>query len=154
MSAVSFAIVGCAKRKGAAPAPARDLYTSSLFRLSLAFAEAHAPRVLIASAYYGLLAPSTVIEPYDQQLSDLSPEQQRAWAVRLVAELGPRSNDPRPALLLAGGLYARLLQEELVRAGWEVEAPLAGLQIGQRLHWLSCSALERATRVPAERWGS
>lgn len=64
------AVVGCGAAKLARPAPARDLYTSSTFRLALAAAhELAAPgRVLILSGRYGLVRPGDVLDPYEQRI--------------------------------------------------------------------------------------
>lgn len=133
-----LALVGCGKAKAASPQPARLLYTSTLFRLSLAHAEASAERVWIVSALHGLVDPDEILSPYALALGELSLEVQRGWALGVtcyVTELfGP--SEGRRVLLLAGGAYALLLGASLARAGWSVEQPLRGLSIGRRLHWL------------------
>lgn len=144
-AAFPLALVGCGKAKAPDPQPARLLYTSTLFRLSLAHAEAAAERVWIVSALHGLVDPDETISPYALALGELSPEVQRIWALGVtsaVAELlGP--SEGRRVLLLAGGAYALLLGASLDRAGWQVEQPLRGLSIGRRLHWLARQAPTR-----------
>lgn len=139
-----LALVGCGKAKAASPQPARLLYTSTLFRLSLAHAEAVAARVWIVSALHGLVDPNEQISPYALALGELSPEVQRSWALGVtgyVSELLGAS-EGRRVLLLAGGAYA-LLGASLARAGWQVEQPLRGLSIGRRLQWLAQHAPAR-----------
>jgi hypothetical protein len=130
----SVALVGCGKSKAATPCWARQLYTSTLFRRSLAFAEHRAERVLIVSALFGLVLPDAPMEPYDARLEDLDAQEQRAWAASIARDLGP--GDGRQLLLLAGGPYAQLLAPALEAIGWAVDQPLRGKMVGQRQGWL------------------
>ena len=134
-SSFPLALVGCGKAKASSPQPARWLYTSTLFRLSLAHAEVTAERVWIVSALHGLVDPHEELSPYALALGELSPEVQQGWARGVVEQLG--EGHERRVLLLAGGAYALLLGAALGLAGWVVEAPLAGLSIGRRLRWLA-----------------
>lgn len=71
-------VVPCGGRKADRPAPARDLYTGSMFRHTLSNverlvaadeAEGLGPaRVLIMSAKHGLVYPDWVLEPYEQRI--------------------------------------------------------------------------------------
>jgi hypothetical protein len=63
-----FAILACSAAKLDRPAPARELYTGALFKLSLQYAELVADRILILSALHGVLEADTVVEPYDVSL--------------------------------------------------------------------------------------
>ena len=72
-------IVPCGRSKLAHSAPARQLYTGSMFRFCLTVVEREAAltaasnttttSVLILSARYGLITPDTHIEPYDQTMT-------------------------------------------------------------------------------------
>ena len=59
------ALVGCSATKLKHAAPARELYTSALFRAAYAYAETTCAAVLIVSAFHGVVAPKAVIRPYD-----------------------------------------------------------------------------------------
>jgi|tagenome__1003787_1003787.scaffolds.fasta_scaffold17785373_1 hypothetical protein len=65
-------VIPCAAQKRDGVHPARDLYTSSNFRNTLAAAEALAGteggRVLILSALYGLVEPDEHIHGYDVKM--------------------------------------------------------------------------------------
>lgn len=143
-------LVGCGKAKRAAAAPARELYTGSLFRAARAYAEARAcapsgcPSVdwRILSAEHGLVHPDVDLEPYDTMLTDA-----RVWAAwgsavaRAVVDYA-HLHAPLRLVVLAGERYARPLVRPLVVAPglWrggilEVEQPLEGLQLGERLAW-------------------
>ena len=64
-------VIPCAGAKLDHPAPARDLYTGSMFRHTLAAAEALAEpgdRILVLSARYGLVDLDEVLHPYEQRM--------------------------------------------------------------------------------------
>jgi hypothetical protein len=64
-----IALVACVSKKASAPMPARDMYTSDWFRKASAYAARVTDDWYILSAKYGLIAPDTVIEPYDETLN-------------------------------------------------------------------------------------
>jgi hypothetical protein len=90
-------LVGCASAKLSQPAPARELYTSPLFRKASAYAEATCTRWYVLSAKHGLVAPDAILEPYNVKLgratrdpeTDAPPIHAWAQSVRdqLAAEL-------------------------------------------------------------------
>ncbi len=80
-------LVGCGARKLARPAPARELYTGTLFRLSSAYAERVCDEWYVLSALHGLVRPDVVLEPYDLTLTDVSIVGRRAWAAGVLARL-------------------------------------------------------------------
>jgi hypothetical protein len=142
MAPYALALVGCGRAKRSYRCPARYLYASSLFRLSLAYAEAHAPRVWIVSAMHGLVHPDAHLSPYNYELAQMHADSRAVWAPHIVASLGP--SEGRRVLLLAAGLYARLLGTSLRLEGWEVEEPLAGLTLFERNTWLAARKPARA----------
>lgn len=130
-------LVSCAAKKLDYPAPARHLYTSALFRMALTYAEAHCATTYILSALYGLVPLDAVIAPYDVRLK---PGAHNApWGRVVVRELVARHPGGADLLLLAGAAYADPLLDALDAVVWrgQVIQPLEGLQIGQRLAWLS-----------------
>lgn len=149
----ALALVGCGKAKARVACAARDLYTSALFRLSLAHAESQASRVRIVSALHGLVDPDEVLHPYALALGELTPEAQRSWTAEIAGQLG--AGEGRSLLLLAGGTYALRLEGPLRAAGWRVELPLRGLSVGRRLRWLSqAQQAQQAQRAPRAQGGA
>ena len=58
-------LIGCGKTKLPHPAQARDLYIGPLFKARRRHAESTRRLWFIVSAKFGLVAPETIIEPYD-----------------------------------------------------------------------------------------
>lgn len=101
----TIGLVGCAAAKLTRPAPARELYTSQLFRKASAYAEAHSDRWYILSALHGLVSPETVLEPYNVKLGHKSGPPIWEWAERVAAQLEAElaGVDQVELLVLAGG---------------------------------------------------
>lgn len=148
------ALVGCGKAKLDHEAPARELYTSNLFRLSVAWAELHCDAWYVVSALHGLIDPDQVIQPYNYSLTEMREAELDAWAGRVVGALAYREQAAH-VVLLAGGRYRRLggkmrwstLPGINFHRGTiaSVEEPLEGLGIGQRLGWLKGQLARGAT---------
>ena len=137
---VAIGLVGCCKPKLAHAAPARDLYLSRLFRLSLAEAHRACDVVYVISAEYALVELDQVIAPYDKTLTDLAKEWRPIWGSRVWDAIVARHPTvTRHVVIYAGKEYA----EPILRAapygarGATFAQPLAQMQIGQRLSWLS-----------------
>ena len=77
-------LVGCVKKKTDRPAPAPDLYISPLFKTQRSYAEETSAPRFVLSAEHGLVASTTVLEPYDLRLSKASRDYRRAWGAPLV----------------------------------------------------------------------
>jgi hypothetical protein len=131
-------LVGCGGSKRPAAAPARDLYTSNLFRKSAAYAAALGGPWYIASAKHGLLHPDTVIAPYDVRLgSGRGAPPIHAWATGLLDALWAAEPALERLTVLAGATYVEPLRWALRGTPVAVQDPLRGLGIGQRLAWLT-----------------
>lgn len=137
---VHVALIGCGKAKRDTTAPAKDLYTGTLFRLARAWAETHADRWLVISAAHGLVEPQRVLEPYDRTLAGKSFDavsQFCFWCqadyARLLMDLGGR---PQKITILAGKHYVSPLLKFTAIAHANYELPLSGLGIGDRQKWL------------------
>lgn len=137
-----LALVSCGKAKLGVPAPARELYTSPLFKKSRLYAAAIALRWFIFSAKHGLLDPRSTIEPYDTTLATAGVQLRRRWARSVTESLRCEVECGDEVVFLAGRRYIELLAPELESMGATVENPLAGLGTGLRLQWLD-KALER-----------
>ena len=159
----TIVVVGCGASKLDAPAPAAQLYTSTLFRLSYEYAQAIGDDVVIASALHGLVEPGRVLDPYECRLQVSDDIELRKWSLRFAAALMSRavghyvdrieSNGPDDAsvrfVFLCGRQYADPVVELLRNADsvaardstggrlvWTFDEPLRGKQIGERLQWL------------------
>jgi hypothetical protein len=132
------ALVGCSALKSKKPAPAKDFYTSALFRAAYEYAEKTCDAVVIVSAFYGVVAPKTVLHPYDRNLREFKKSEREAWGVRTIGELLPSFRPPPQLVTLAGEIYADAL---LFGAHWHnlphPEQPLKGVRgCGARAAWL------------------
>jgi hypothetical protein len=144
---VTIGIVGCAKRKRAEACAARSLYASPLFRRALRYAESRCDATYIASALHELVHPDDVINPYDRILKGYGKRLRFAWGSRVVERIAGRHRaTPIRLVILAGADYAQPIRAACHYRGWEIEEPLRGLSLGQRLEWLRC-ALEEGTEI-------
>ena len=153
-STATIALIGCGRRKRSHAAPARELYTGSLFQACRDWAETHADAYWIASSKHMIVTPDQVIEPYDLSLRDLDADTRR-WRTRQIQlhfrsrwidfcrfEKGPSGfivavDRPR-VVLLASRDYLFGFHEWRERHpgdSFEFETPLAGLGIGQQMAW-------------------
>ncbi len=136
-SQIHVALIGCVAQKLNHPAPARDLYTSALFRYRLAWAERHADRVFVLSAGYHLVELDQVLQPYDASLNTASKEERLAWAATVWGQLHQRLDVPETRFtLLAGRNYVTHLRQWLRVNAAACETPLARMPIGRQLQWL------------------
>lgn len=144
------ALVGCGKAKLARPAPARELYISTLFRLASQYAERGFDRWVILSAKHGVLLPDEVIEPYEARLGT-RPDERYAFGSLVHALLLNRDVGPDADLyVLAGDDYVQPLRNFRKR----VFDPMAGLGIGERLSWLKARIAELVQAKVAAQTGS
>lgn len=130
-------LIACAKSKRSHRAPARDLYTSSLFTKARDYAEFHGANWRILSALHNLLEPNARIDPYDRTLSRLGVTERRSWAQRVLIDLIPLASATQHVVFLAGERYREFLIEPLIREGISIEVPMQGLRQGEQLAWLS-----------------
>ncbi|MEX0754979.1 MAG: DUF6884 domain-containing protein [Actinomycetota bacterium] len=129
-------LVGCVKKKQSASAPARDLYTSALFRGRRAFVERTCARWFILSAKHGLVDPSTVLEPYDETLKGAPTATRRTWS-ESVADQMRTVLGPLRGLTFevhAGADYLDFgLERALLGDGADILRPTRGMSLGKQL---------------------
>jgi hypothetical protein len=147
-------LVTCVKEKLAAPAAARDLYVSPLFKKERAYAETSGLPWFILSAEHGLVAPDEWLAPYERYLPDTPRSYRAAWGVWVTERLE----------LLAGSLRGRVVEVHASEAyvdalrgpfgskGATIVEPLKGLTLGQRLAWYAESV--RSDRMQSDRMQS
>lgn len=133
-------LISCVKRKLDHAAPAKDLYTSPLFRLSWKYAKTRNPdKIFILSAKYHLLNSEKVVEPYDQTLNRMNSQDRKEWSAKVLKELRVNTDTKNDRfVLLAGRSYLRYIEDEIVHK----EEPLKGLSFGRRI-----SRLKELTKV-------
>lgn len=136
----SLILVSCVKSKLSRPAPARELYVSSLFQKMRAYAENSGAPWFILSALHGLVAPDAEIAPYELTLNKMGVDKRRAWGDKVLASLLPHLNGVDRVVFLAGARYREFLIGPLERRGIAVEVPMEGLAFGKQLSWLSGGA--------------
>lgn len=142
-------LVGCGKGKLAYPAPARDLYTGELFRRASAYCASSYDAWYVLSALHGLVHPDDVLAPYDATLVGAKPKDAARWAERVVGQLRSRGHLGDELVLHAGDAYRR----PLGRRGLRLQAPLAGLGIGEQLAWYGRHAPGQAAMAFGEAAG-
>jgi Family of unknown function (DUF6884) len=142
-----FFVIGCGRHKRVEPAPAGELYLSGRFRASLALAHVlNAPHVIL-SGKHGVVAPDTVLEPYDLNLADLPRAAQRLWAVQVLQQLRVCGGGCKITLLAAPDYtlpLTKLNQESDVPLN--LEAPWAALDRPDVSVWLA-EASRMAARI-------
>ncbi len=136
-----IALVGCSASKCDHPAPARDFYTSRLFRTSYTYAEKTCDAVFIVSAFYHVVAPTQKLHPYDRNLRIYNKREREDWGVRTIGQLLPAVDMLPQLVILAGKLYADAL---LHGAHWHnlprPEEPLRGIAgCSPRVTWLKAN---------------
>lgn len=133
----SLLLVACVKAKASAPAAARDLYVSPLFRKERDFAERSGVPWFILSAEHGLVAPDEWLAPYERYLPDTPRSFRSAWGqwVAERLELLAGTLDGRTIEIHAGSAYIDALRGPLEGKGALLLEPLAGLTMGERLAW-------------------
>jgi hypothetical protein len=158
-------LLSCSATKLDRAAPASQLYTSPLFRMSLAYLKVRCAVIYVLSARHGLLETERVIEPYDQRLG--GKKERERWARTIAIQLGSRHKRETEIILLAGADYARPLVTALHTldgmkrgadggyrySGWRapIMQPLAGMTVGRRLQWLSANAPSDSANIQTGR---
>jgi hypothetical protein len=118
-------LIACSASKLSSPAPAADLYTGALFRLSLAVARRICQRIRILSAKHEVVRLNTVLEPYDVSLASLQKHQRAIWGAAVDRALERWTG--RSILCLAPAGYWRP-----VSGAEKWHRPLMGLGIGEQ----------------------
>lgn len=126
-------------------APARELYTSGLFRASVGYAEATCNEIRVVSALYGSVKLDAWLEPYDRDLRAFAKKDREAWGARTVAEAIRKFEIPPVLVILAGKVYEDAL---VYGAHWhnlpKPETPLRGISgCGARIAQLTSEIRKR-----------
>jgi len=128
-------LISCVSKKLNFKAKAQDLYQSSLFKKSLAYAkQINSDEIYILSAKYGLIKLNDIIEPYDKTLNKMSVSEKKKWSNEVFTKLQKYEiiNNTN-FIFLAGENYRKYLIEKLPN----YEVPMKGLKIGKQLQFLT-----------------
>jgi len=127
-------LISCVSQKLPHRAKVRNLYTSTLFKLSLKYAEKLAPdEIFVLSAKHGLLRLEQEIEPYEQTLNNMRSKEIKIWANRVINQIREVcSVEDSEFTFLAGDKYRKYLLPHI----GNYELPLKGLRIGEQLQKL------------------
>ena len=128
-------LISCVSKKLPYKAKARFLYISPLFKKNLSYAQRlELDAIFILSAKYGLIDLDQEIEPYDLTLNEMTADQIKMWADRVLAQLSERADLRQDHFIfLAGQKYRKYLLPKLK----SYEIPLEGLPIGKQLQVLT-----------------
>ena len=123
--------ISCVKLKQNKKCKAEDLYISSLFKKSLAYAKKLKPnKIFILSAKYGVLELKDMVEPYEVTLNKLSKQEKKKWAYSCLMQLKNKNVDfNEQCIFLCGKNY----REYLMKVFKNSKAPLQNLGIGKQL---------------------
>ncbi len=118
-------------QKQSRKAKVRDLYTSTLFKLNLKYAEKLRPdKIYVLSAKHGLLSLNDEIAPYNQTLNEMTTAKVKSWATEILRQLRRVSDiENTKYIFLAGERYRKYLLPALK----DYAIPLQGLRIGEQL---------------------
>lgn len=109
-------LVSCCKKKLDHAAPAKDLYQSPLFRLSVRWLN-HPGRVAawgILSAKHGLVLPDQVLEPYDLCLHKLGSRARKQWEEQTRQQIIQQWGSDTIYMVLMGAHYRAALDGLMV----------------------------------------
>jgi hypothetical protein len=129
-------LVGCVKSKRSQAAPARELYSSPLFRGRRAWVERTCDRWFVLSAKHGLVKPDRVLAPYDETLASLPRAARGAWSGQVVQALEQALGDLAGVVfeLHAGSAYLdHGVVAGLRERGAVLDRPVESLSLGQQL---------------------
>jgi hypothetical protein len=115
----ALVLIACSGMKATRPAPAREFYAGALFQVSVRWAESWSFRWMVLSALHGLIAPDTVVEPYDARLTATGTLADD-WVGSLRGQL---LGDVTSVVVLGGQAYV-----DAARAAWPDLAWWAPLQ--------------------------
>lgn len=136
---MEIGLVSCTKKKQDSPSRPRELYQlSPLFRKASQYADMNHDQWYVLSAKHGLLLPdSSIIEPYDETLSDLSQENRQSWADTVFEDLSQKNllDGDVVFVLHAGRDYYEPLLPRFDSAGVSYSIPTEGLKLGETLSW-------------------
>ena len=134
---MKICIVSCVKNKKKGTHKAKDLYTSSLFKKSMQYAEDLCDETYIYSAKHGIIKPDKKIKSYDVTIGSLPWQKRNILKEKVAKTLIKKTKKGDTVVFLTGNLYKKGVAYELIKKKRKVEYPLNRMKIGQRLKWLN-----------------
>lgn len=128
-------LVSCVSKKSPYQDQARYIYLGAWFTKARYYAEREGQSWYILSALHGLLAPATLIKPYNATLNTMSRQTRFEWATKVAMQIKNCISPINTIVVLAGKYYRKPLLSLLPEYTFEI--PLLGLGIGQQLAWLN-----------------
>lgn len=133
----NIVLLSCTKSKLDKKSKAKDLYSPSpMFQKTMAYGESlHPDKMYILSAKHHLVNLDTVLEPYNLTLKDMKADDKKAWGEKVISQMKKKGLDLEndTFIFLAGSEYIKPIEEYLTN----VEKPLEGKRMGERLKWLN-----------------
>lgn len=128
-------LISCVKKKHSEPKKAEELYQSTFFKKSLAYAKKmKGDGIYILSAKHGLLHLSDVIRPYEKTLNAMPLGERKTWGENVFTQLSKVEDiDNTEFVFLAGNRYREFLLPLLPLSS----VPMYGLPIGKQLKYLT-----------------
>jgi polyhydroxyalkanoate synthesis regulator phasin len=130
-------LLSCTKSKLDKPSQAQDLYSASpMFRKTLEYGKSLRPdKMFILSAKHHLVPLTKVLEPYDKTLKEMSSEEKKVWADEVIKQMKNQdlNLEKDQFIFLTGSEYMKPLVGYITN----VESPMNGKRMGERLQWLN-----------------
>jgi len=142
-----WVVVACGQVKRGRPGMASQVYTSSLFRCALRWAQSVAPpgRVLILSARHGLIEPTRYVAPYEVSFGNPRHGRravgQAISAQHLARQVAERGLSGR-VICVGGEVYVQRLRA----AGCDAADPFGDLLRAEGHHHSGAGRLQSALR--------
>ena len=97
-------LISCVSKKLPHPARAEEMYVSPLFKFNLKYARQLKPdAIYILSAAHGVLELDTRIDPYNKTLNNMPAAERKAWAAKVLGQLGTRANLAEDQFVILAG---------------------------------------------------
>lgn len=146
-------LISCSSKKQLRSMRAKDIYSSTLFQSSLAYAYSLDPdQIYIISAKYFLLNLDDIIDPYNITLTYIPPqkrknnlivlndEEKANWSHNVIKKLEKFTNlNYDKFIILAGKEYVKPLRNKILH----LEDKLSGMKNGERVNWLRLNTITK-----------
>ena len=130
-------LLSCTKSKLSKPSPAQELYSASpMFKKTLEYGKSLDPdKMYILSAKHHLVPMTKVLAPYDKTLKEMKKDEKEKWAEETVKQMKSAglNLDKDQFVFLTGSEYMKPLKPYIKN----IEAPMEGKRLGERLGWLN-----------------
>lgn len=147
MATVVF--LSCTKSKLDKRAPAQELYSPSpTFKKTLDYGNQIKPdKMFILSAKHHLVPLEKELDPYDLTLKEMKKDEKDAWGEEVMKQMKEKgiNVEKDKMIFLVGAEYMKPITK-LLPDNAQVEVPMQGLRMGERMKWLN-SKIKKVTEV-------